>query len=80
MAECSLLALSGHAARANECPLSGVKRTWQLHCGMSAYDPKRTCRATPTIYFGGPQALPPNTSDKVRCTALVSLGGGNEAA
>jgi hypothetical protein len=22
--------------------LSGVKRTWRLHCEMSVYDPKRT--------------------------------------
>src|SRR5262245_36531664 len=25
-----------------KCPLSGVKRTCQLHCEMSAFDPKRT--------------------------------------
>ena len=25
-----------------KCPLSGAKRTWQLHCKMSANDPKRT--------------------------------------
>jgi hypothetical protein len=24
------------------CPLSGVKQTCRLHCGMSAFDPKRT--------------------------------------
>ncbi len=27
-----------------QCPLSGVKRTWRLHCEMSANDPKRTLR------------------------------------
>src|SRR5262249_47260562 len=37
-----LLAQSGHPRRALQCPLSGVKRTWRLHCEMSAYDPKGT--------------------------------------
>ena len=29
-------------ARAGECPLSGVKRTWPIAVHMSAFDPKRT--------------------------------------
>jgi hypothetical protein len=33
---------SGHAAYIVECLLLGVKRTWRLHCEMSAYDPKQT--------------------------------------
>jgi hypothetical protein len=27
---------------ANKCPFPRVKRTWRLHCEMSAFDPKRT--------------------------------------
>ena len=40
------LAQSGHLGSTKPCPLSGVKRTWRLHCEMSASDPKRTiiCR------------------------------------
>src|SRR5215831_12778294 len=37
-----LLAQSGHFFLHRKCPLSGVKRTWRLHCEMFAYDPKRT--------------------------------------
>ena len=37
-----LLAQSGHHGRANQCPLSGVKRTSRLQTVMSAFDPKRT--------------------------------------
>jgi len=37
-----LLALSGHHGRADQCPLSGVKRTWHDANAMSGYDPKRT--------------------------------------
>src|SRR5262249_58890797 len=40
--ECLLLAQSGHLDTLNQCPLSGVKRTLLGHCGMSAFDPKRT--------------------------------------
>jgi len=36
------MALSGHVARAAECPLLGVKRTSHGHAAMSAFDPKRT--------------------------------------
>jgi len=39
-----LMALSRQSDRAHECPLSGVKRTWRLHCEMSACEPKRTLR------------------------------------
>ena len=35
--------LAEHFNRGHDCPLSGVKRTWRLHCEMSAFDPKRTC-------------------------------------
>ena len=35
-AKCPLLALSGHAELHCTCPLSGVKRTWRLHCQMCA--------------------------------------------
>ena len=31
------MSLSRHAACTDECPLSGVERTWRLHCEMSAY-------------------------------------------
>jgi hypothetical protein len=34
-----LMAQSGHADRADECPLSGVKRTWAERDAMSACDP-----------------------------------------
>jgi hypothetical protein len=40
--ECLLLAQSGHRDRAEECLLSGVKRTLAGRYEMSAYDPKRT--------------------------------------
>src|SRR5262249_34523262 len=36
------LAYSRHSTSADECPLSGVKRTSRLTGEMSAYDPKRT--------------------------------------
>ena len=39
--ECPLLAFSGRATHANECPLSAVKRTLRLKARMSAYDQKR---------------------------------------
>jgi hypothetical protein len=39
---CPLLALSGHPSSADQCPLSGVKRTWRIAVQMSAFDPKRT--------------------------------------
>src|SRR5262249_8903725 len=39
------MALSGHAPRANECPLLGAKGTSCGRRGMSANDPKRTCRS-----------------------------------
>src|SRR6516165_4914675 len=42
---CLLLAQSGHLDTLNQCPLSGVKRTLLGHCGMSAFDPKRTSPA-----------------------------------
>jgi putative ABC transport system substrate-binding protein len=29
----------------NQCPLLGIKRTWRLHCEMSAFDPKLTSLA-----------------------------------
>ena len=41
-AECLLLAQSGHASRAPQCLLLGVKRTLVSHSAMSAFDPKRT--------------------------------------
>jgi hypothetical protein len=40
--ECPLLALSGHAVRTAECPLSGVKRTSLFAAQVSGFDPKRT--------------------------------------
>ena len=42
MAECPLLAQSGHDVLRRTCPLSGVKRTLPLALHMSAFDPKRT--------------------------------------
>src|SRR5262249_20574431 len=33
-----LLAHSGYSILRRTCPLSGVKRTWRLHCEMSAFD------------------------------------------
>ena len=38
----SLLALSGRAGAADQCPLSRLRRTLQAHTVMAAYDPKRT--------------------------------------
>jgi hypothetical protein len=43
--ECPLLAQSGHADCAAECPLLGVKRTSTGANPMSAFDPKRTLNA-----------------------------------
>ena len=42
MAECPLLAQSGHTELHCTCPLSGVKRTWLFAAQMSAFDPNRT--------------------------------------
>jgi hypothetical protein len=39
------------------CPLLGVKRTWRLHCEMSAYDPKRTLG----LAFSSTTMTEPNT-------------------
>jgi hypothetical protein len=36
------MAQSGHANDAEQCPLSGAKRTCPKYGVMSAYDPKRT--------------------------------------
>ena len=47
---CPLLAISRHATRAYECPLSGVKRTCAEHHAMSAFDPKRTLGSQPVIF------------------------------
>ena len=38
MFRCPLLAQSGHQTTSRQCPLLGVKRTWRLHCEVSAYD------------------------------------------
>ena len=38
--ECRLVALSGHANDAEQCLLSGAKRTSSKDSAMSAYDPK----------------------------------------
>jgi hypothetical protein len=42
MAECPLLAQSGHLWLHRTCPLSGVQRTSLVVLHMSAFDPKRT--------------------------------------
>jgi hypothetical protein len=39
---CPLVALLGHPTCTEECPLSGVKRTWLGLVSMSANDPQRT--------------------------------------
>jgi hypothetical protein len=39
------MAQSGHADRARQRPLSGVKRTLQFQRGMSAVDPSETSAA-----------------------------------
>src|SRR6516162_3846905 len=36
---CQLMALSGHASRVAQCPLSGVKRTKSKQDTSSTYDP-----------------------------------------
>jgi hypothetical protein len=38
LSRCPLLTLSGHRQVHRTCPLSRVKRTWRLHCEMSAND------------------------------------------
>jgi hypothetical protein len=43
LGECLLMAQSGHPTYADECPLSGVKRTWRERTLMSANNPKQTC-------------------------------------
>jgi hypothetical protein len=45
MTACLLLAHSGHATYAQQCPLSGVKRTSTAGNPMSASDPERTWEA-----------------------------------
>src|SRR6476646_8110591 len=45
--KCLLLALSGHPTCTDECPLSGVKRTWRGFVSMSANDPYRTLLSVP---------------------------------
>jgi hypothetical protein len=40
-----LIARSRLAGVANQCPLSGVKRTSRLETFMSAFDPKRTYKS-----------------------------------
>ena len=42
MGLCPLLALSGHPSWADECPLSGVKRTSKFKSVTSAFDPSAT--------------------------------------
>src|SRR4029079_9855033 len=65
---CLLLAQSGHAQCADECPLLGVKRTFLIRSLMSVNDPKRTLRwdATPRscrcMRYGF-------VDDKVHCTS-----------
>ena len=39
---CPLLAQSGHSQTEDQCPLLGVKRTFNRSVAMSAFDPKRT--------------------------------------
>jgi hypothetical protein len=39
--ECLLLAHSEHSGAHDQCPLSGVGRTWPIAVQMSAYDPKQ---------------------------------------
>ena len=42
-------------ANGTQCPLSGVKRPWRLHCEMSAFDPKRKwCPKRRLIYRDEP--------------------------
>ena len=43
------MALSGHPDTLNQCPLLGVKRTYALVLGMSAYD----LGCVKTLYFMG---------------------------
>jgi hypothetical protein len=45
LADCLLMAQSGHLDCVGECPLSGVKRTPKFKSVTSAFDPKRTLRA-----------------------------------
>ena len=40
------MAQGGHAPVHRTCALLGIKRTCRLHCGVSAYDPKRTFRSS----------------------------------
>jgi hypothetical protein len=62
---CPLLALSGHQLVHCTCPLLGVKRTWGLHCGMSASDPKGT---SPTKLIGA--MMPSSKYPKARSMAF----------
>ena len=51
-AQCPLLAQSGHADRAHECPLLAVKRTLRKPVRMSANDPKVTLILTsPKLHY-----------------------------
>jgi hypothetical protein len=61
---CPHLALFGHRTCTDECPLSGVKRTWCGLVSMSANDPKRTSARRGTGCFG--------TSCGWACPATVS--------
>jgi hypothetical protein len=44
IAECLLMAQSGHPDRVGECPLSGAKRTPKFKSVTSAFDPLRKSR------------------------------------
>ena len=57
-----------HITRAHQCPVLGVKRTWRLHCEMSANDPNRTL------------PLPALSFVPIWCPTLRDSGAGSETA
>ena len=47
------MALSGHSKCFDECPLSGVKRTFRFDAGMSAITSRREQNAGRLVLCGG---------------------------
>ena len=71
LAECPLLAHSGHQLVRCPCPLSGVKRTWVIAAQISAFDPKRTWRARLPLLPEGYSSYGADTRQAYRFSAGI---------
>ena len=58
-----------HSTRADECPLSGVKRTYRFALQMSAYDPKQTSTAPRPLLAGPFQMVAMETDGDIIATS-----------